>query len=198
MTGECKPSIENDMRGNKQWLARDKWKTVVINAVFILLTGIVLHWEGRRLWCACGHWRPLSSDAWGSHASQHFLDPYSFTHIEHGVLLCGLLMLVGRNWNAYWRFSLATTLECLWEIGENSSFIIERYRANTAAVGYMGDSMANAFGDLVSCMFGYWLAMQLGVRRSLAFIIVTELGLYFWIGDGLAINVLQLFGPAKH
>jgi Protein of unknown function (DUF2585). len=46
---------------------------------------IVLNIEGRRWWCPAGDLSPWSWDIWSQHNSQHLVDPYSFTHVLHGV-----------------------------------------------------------------------------------------------------------------
>ena len=53
---------------------------------------VALRLLGRRLWCVLGDWLPWTLDAWSSHTSQHFLDPYTFTHILHGI---GFLWISG-------------------------------------------------------------------------------------------------------
>jgi hypothetical protein len=66
------------------------WPWVAFAAV--LLTAVVLlRAEGRSWWCACGQAFLWTSEADGPHTSQHLLDPYSLTHVLHGVLLCGLI-----------------------------------------------------------------------------------------------------------
>src|SRR6185295_13880796 len=83
------------------------------------------------------------------------------------------------------RFWLAVLIECTWEITENSTFVINRYREATAALGYTGDSVWNSLGDVVACAIGYPLAEWLGWRRTLALFIVIELAMIFWIRDSL-------------
>jgi len=80
--------------------------------------------------------KPISLDVWGPHNSQHLLDPYSFTHVLHGVLLYGAFAWLVPCLGVPWRLFLAVTLECLWELLENSGPVIERYRSATAALGY--------------------------------------------------------------
>ena len=41
------------------------------------------------------------------------------------------------------QFVLAIALEAAWEVFENSSFVIDRYRTATAALGYQGDTVVN-------------------------------------------------------
>jgi hypothetical protein len=129
------------------------------------------------------------------HNSQHFADPYSFTHVLHGVLLCGVLALVVRRLSWAWRFFLAVLLEAGWEMFENTEFVIQRYREATLALGYMGDSILNSLGDVVFCGMGFMIARHLGFWRSVVFCVLTECVLLFWIRDNLALNVIMLLWP---
>ena len=61
-----------------------------------IVTAVVLSLMGQPLWCKCGGWSPWSWDIWSSHNSQHFFDPYTFTHILHGVVLCGMFYWLPR------------------------------------------------------------------------------------------------------
>lgn len=163
----------------------------------VFAAAVLLHWQGRRWWCACGRWFLWSSDAWGPHNSQHLLDPYSLTHVLHGVILFGLLTFITPQLEFRWRFMLAVCIECAWEVIENSSFVISRYRAATAAQGYEGDSIANSLGDILSCAIGFYLASRLGWWKSLALFCLIELLLLFWIRDSLVLNVVMLIFPLK-
>ena len=180
-----------------QVLGDGNWKTLACVFGLLLTTALTMTWEGRRFWCACGNWRLLSNDAWGKHNSQHLFDPYSLTHVEHGVLFFGFLLLVCPRWSESRRFCLATAVECLWEVFENSAFVINRYRTTTAALGYTGDTIANSFGDIASCMFGYFLARWLGLWRSVVFLLAAEVLLLFWIRDNLTLNILMLLWPIE-
>src|SRR4051812_17714037 len=126
-------------------------------AAVLALTAAQLHHQGRVWWCACGRPTPWSSDVHGPHNSQHLFDPYSLTHVLHGVLFCGLLVWLVPRRPAAWRLWLAVVLESVWEVVENSNAVIERYRAATAAQGYTGDSVANSLGDILSCVVGFVL-----------------------------------------
>ena len=158
---------------------------------------IILHLMGQPLWCKCGGLSPWSWDIWSSHNSQHFIDPYSFTHVLHGVILCGLLYWLLRRVSEPSRFLTAVVLEAGWEILENSPAIIERYRAATISKDYCGDSVINSLGDLIACIAGYLLARLLGFRRSRVFFLLTELILLITIRDCLILNVLMLVWPIE-
>lgn len=158
---------------------------------------IILYLMGQPLWCKCGGLSLWSWDIWSSHNSQHLVDPYFFTHVLHGVVLCGLLYLLPRRVSEQRRFLTAVILEAGWEILENSPTIIERYRAATISKDYLGDSIINSAGDLIACILGYLLAQRLGFRRSLVFFLLTELILLITIRDCLILNVLMLVYPSE-
>lgn len=94
-----------------------------------------------------------------------------------------------------WQFTLATLVEALWEVFENTQFTIQRYREATAALGYYGDSVANSLGDVATCGIGFLIAQKLGFRRSFVAFAVTELVLLIWIRDSLLLEILMLIYP---
>lgn len=180
----------------RQSTVRGSWSLWLHAAVAIAMVA-ALRLEDRLWWCACARWNLWSSDVWGAHNSQHFVDPYAFTHLLHGVGFWWILRLVAARWSV-WRQSLATAvLEALWEVWENSPFIIERYRQETAAQGYLGDTVLNSIGDLLSCLAGFWIAQRIGWRWSIALFAVTEIVLALWIRDGLILNILMLIWPIE-
>jgi hypothetical protein len=170
------------------------WPWLATGAI-LLCTVVLLRAEGRSWWCACGQAFLWTSEAYGPHTSQHVLDPYSLTHVLHGVLLCGLLAWGLPRMPPAWRLVLAACAEALWEVFENSTFVIQRYRTATAALGYQGDTVANSLGDILSCLAGFWLARWLGVRGSAVLVAMTEAVLLVWIRDSLLLNILMLVYP---
>lgn len=147
--------------------------------------------------CSCGQLLLWSGNVWSSDNSQHLFDPYSFTHLLHGLVLCGLLAWTVPRLPLVWRLWLAIFLEALWEVIENSEFIIRRYREATAALGYEGDTIVNSMGDILTCGLGFILAQRLGLRLSLALFVVMEVVLLIWIRDGLILNIVMLFYPIE-
>ena len=157
---------------------------------------LVLWLQGRLLWCKLGDPGIYVNDAWNSsHTSQHLLDPYTFTHILHGVALFWLAGAVFRNLTKGWVFFVGIAAEAAWEVLENTNYIIEKYRENTASLDYFGDSVANSFGDLAACGLGLWVAMKIGWWKSLLFFVLVELALLLWIRDSLLLNILMLIYP---
>lgn len=136
-----------------------------------------------------------SGNTCSSDNSQHFLDPYSFTHVLHGFLFFWLIAWLAPRLNSYWQLTLAIAVEALWEVFENTNFIIDRYRSVTAALGYTGDTVVNSFGDILGCLVGFMIARRLGLGRSLVVFAVLELVLIVWIKDSLLLEILMLVFP---
>ena len=178
-------------------------KKIIVPALLIVLISaggaIQLHQQGRSWWCKCTNFL-WTSDAWGSLTSQTFLDPYSFTHLLHGFMFAGLLLLftrfiLKRDLSTSWRLVIAIALEALWEILENSNAVIDRYREATASLGYRGDTVINSMGDMLCCGIGLLIARKLGWLRSLPIFIASEILLAFWIRDSLVLEIIMLIHP---
>ncbi len=152
---------------------------------------------GQPWWCACGQTNLWASDIWSSHCSQHLIDPYAITHVSHGLLFAIALAVLARRWPLSFpmRMLIATGIECAWEVLENSPFVIDRYRAATISLNYMGDSVANVAGDILACALGVAIAHRLGWRVALGLFVVTEIALLVAIRDNLTLNVLMLAWP---
>jgi hypothetical protein len=151
-----------------------------------------LHRQGRLWVCSCGRVLPWFGDAWSTETSQQLFDPYSFTHILHGFAFCGLLVLCLPRLSWRWRLSLAITAEALWEVIENTEFVIRRYRETTAALGYTGDTVINSLGDIAACALGFLIARRLGALRTVLLFLLTEVVLLVLIRDSLLLNIVLL------
>jgi hypothetical protein len=132
---------------------------------------------------------------WSVESSQRLLDPYSFSHIVHGMLFYALLHLVARRLPLQIRFLTAVLLEGAWEIAENSPFIIDRYREATIALGYVGDSILNSCSDVLMMALGFWCALLLPVWTTISVALVMEVGCALWVRDNLTLNILMLIHP---
>jgi len=157
----------------------------------------MLRAEGRMFLCACGYFAVWVSDWCSSTTSQQFLDPYSLTHLLHGFLFFWLITLLFRRMPRSWQLWLALLLESAWEVFENTPYVIDKYRNETAALGYHGDTIVNSLGDLACALVGFLVARRLGVRRSLIVFLVIELVLTVWIHDSLLLQILMLIRPVE-
>jgi hypothetical protein len=166
-------------------------------AGILAATVFQLRRQGRLWWCASGDLSPWASHIGSRHTSQHLFDPYTFTHLLHGFIICGLLALLLSRLAVYWRLILAVLIEAAWEIFENTNYVINRYREATAAIGYTGDSIFNSLGDILACVAGFVVAFKLGLRRSVLVFLLTELCLLIWIRDSLLLNIILLIHPVE-
>ena len=150
---------------------------------------------GRNPICTCGTIELWVGARDSSKTSQMLLDWYSLSHIVHGLLFYGALWLAARRWPVEWRFLIALLIEASWEVVENTPFVINRYRATTAALGYTGDSVLNSMSDIAMMAFGFLLARRLQPWAACALVILLELIPLFVIRDNLTLNVWQLIAP---
>jgi len=175
---------------------RNLWPWLAI-VIVLFAAALQLHNQGRLWWCSCGRAFFWTGNGWGSLTSQTFFDPYSFTHILHGLMFCGLLTLLIRGLPTSWRFCLAITAEAVWELVENTDTVIQHYRAATAALGYQGDTVMNSLGDIMCCGLGFMIARKLGWRWSLGLFVITEMVLLSWIRDSLLLEIFMLLHPIE-
>ena len=180
----------------KRGVGLSRAAAAVVAILAAALMAVVLHGQGRIWWCKSGDTALYVHDAWNStHTSQHLFDPYSFTHVLHGVVFFWLVGLIFSKLDLNWRFLISIAAEAGWEVLENSAYIIERYRQNTASLDYFGDSVMNSVGDVAACAAGFCIAAAIGKWRSLIFFFAVELVLLLWIRDGLLLNILMLIYP---
>lgn len=170
---------------------------LVSMALVLLLMILLLRVEGRSLICTCGQFALWIGDTCSSNTSQQLFDPYSFTHVLHGFLFFWLIALLFRRMDRMWQLWLALLSEAAWEVFENTRFVIDKYRTETAALGYQGDTIVNSLGDLACALVGFLLARQLGMRRSLILFLLVELILILWIHDSLLLQILMLVRPVE-
>lgn len=149
-----------------------------------------------------GFWLPLFVPQWYSpKVSQYMFDPYSFTHVLHGVVLYYLWFLLG--FGPTYGYLAMFVFEFSWEVLENSESIISRYRESSGTSGeYQGDSYQNIIGDLIACEVGYSISLLFHVVLgkfwlSIVFYFVVEVALLFYMRDSLTVTLLTLIKPSK-
>jgi len=152
---------------------------------------------GRNPICTCGTVELWVGERDSPKTSQMIADWYSLSHLVHGLLFYAILWLLARRWPVERRFLTALLLEAAWEVTENTPFVIDRYRATTAALGYTGDSIINSLSDISMMALGFLLARKLPVRAALLLVLALEVIPLFTIRDNLTLNVWQLIAPSK-
>jgi Protein of unknown function (DUF2585) len=177
-------------------LVRFKLLIPLLLVLVIMAVAACIEWSTGRLPLGPDHAFGLwTGDIWGAECSQRVADPYSFSHIIHGILFYGFLWLVARRLPVRWRFLIAVLIETGWELLENSPLIINRYREATMALGYAGDSILNSMSDILMMSLGFFLASRLPIWVTVLAVVVMEVGCAIWIRDNLTLNVIMLIHP---
>jgi len=159
-----------------------------------------------------GAWWPIYVPEWWSPiVSRHPLDPYSFVHLQTGVI-CFYVFgyplwhflgqdLVSHNavpdlasWPLWVGFAILLVLSFIFEIIENARCTIEKYReASGTSSNYDGDSYQNIIADLIVVQAGYmisWLFLYLAVPwMSAVWFVVVDTVLVLYMRD----SVLMFF-----
>src|SRR5262249_39118206 len=132
-----------------------------IVAAALLVTQIaVLHAFGQPLTAASGRILLWVNDPFSPDTSQQLADWYSFSHIIHGFIFFGILHLAAPRLPVGTRFLIAMGAEIAWEITENTPAVIQHYRAQALAVGYVGDSIINSLSDTLMMCAGFYAASR--------------------------------------
>ena len=95
------------------------------------------------------------------------------------------------------RTRIVAAVEGIWEVTENTPWLIERYREATISLDYYGDSVANSTSDYAMCLLGVWLARSLGWRPAFAIFALFEAISVAWIRDSLLLNLMMLIHPLE-
>ncbi len=175
-----------------------KHKFYILSALIIFaIVGLIEFFSGRMLLGPDGMFGWWDNNIWGGETSQRVADVYSFSHIIHGMIFYAFLWLVARKIPLRYRFLISLIIEAGWELFENSPIIINRYRAETIALGYAGDSVLNSVCDIGMMAFGFVIARFSKIWICIFLIIIFELGTLFWVRDNLTLNVLMLVHPIE-
>jgi len=161
--------------------------------LIVMTAGLAEFALGRRLWGVGGIPGFWSGDIWSSHNSQFLTDPYTFTHISHGILFYGAVTVLFPTLPLRKRLIVAVGVEAAWEVLENTSYVINRYRMETISLNYFGDSIVNSMADTLACVVGFLLASRLHKAVTIAVFAGLEFALLLWTRDNLVLNILMLF-----
>ena len=168
---------------------------ISIVAVFILLA------MDRPPICECGYVKLWHGDINSMGNSQHIADWYTPSHIIHGPIFYALGWLlfskrkIGGENATKWGLTWAVFLEAAWEVLENTPMVIDRFRSVTANWGYSGDSVLNSFADIGWMAFGFFLAMKLPIKVTIALAIIGEVVAGLVVRDGLTLTIIMLVFP---
>ena len=112
----------------------------------LVLQFAILYFMGQPIISKTGQILLWTNDVVSNENSQQIADWYTPSHIIHGFYF--LLAITFALKNCHYGYGhFAVIIEGAWEVLENSSFIIDRYRETTIAIGYYGDSILNSICD---------------------------------------------------
>ena len=175
-------------------ISRTGW---LIAVALVLLLAAILIGMGRPPICPCGTISLWHGTVQSNQNSQQISDWYSFSHVIHGFIFYGLSRWLLPKQPLWIALALAIAIEGSWEILENSSIIIDRYREVTMAFGYSGDSVLNSVSDTLFMVLGFIAASKLRWWITVALAIAFELFTLWTIRDNLTLNVLMLVSPVE-
>lgn len=157
---------------------------------------VVLHTLGQPFLAASGQILLWVNDPWSPDMSQQLADWYSFSHVIHGFIFFGILRLIAPRLPLGVRLLIAMGVEIGWEFIENSPAVIQHYRQQALAAGYVGDSTLNSVSDTVMMSAGFLFASRVPGRYVIALAVAFELFTGVMIRDNLTLNVINLIAPS--
>lgn len=166
-------------------------------ALVVVAVGLIEYTQSRLLICKCGYVKFWEGVVNSSENSQQIADWYSLSHIIHGFIFFGVTWLLVRKWPLAYRLLAATLIEGGWELLENSSFIINRYREGTISLDYFGDSIINSTSDIGFMIVGFFIASKLPWKITLIAALAMELLALYVIRDNLTLNIIMLLYPLE-
>ncbi|MBA2589321.1 MAG: DUF2585 family protein [Alphaproteobacteria bacterium] len=175
--------------------AKPIWPYALGAAALVALQALVLHSFGQPFLAASGRILLWVNDPFSPDTSQQLADWYSFSHLIHGFIFFWLLKLVAPRLPLPTRLLIAMSIEIGWEFTENSPAVIQHYRQQAIAAGYVGDSILNSVMDTVMMSSGFLFASRVRARVVIALALVFEIFTACMIRDNLTLNVLGLVAP---
>lgn len=168
-------------------------KVAAISLLILSVQALVLFLFGQPAICECGYLKLWEGAVLSSGNSQHLTDWYTFSHIIHGFIFYLALWYFFPRMPVAYRFVMALGIEAAWEILENTPWLIEHYREQALAQGYVGDSIINSLSDTLAEALGFLFAWRLPVLVVVALALAMELFVGLSIRDNLFLNVVGFF-----
>ena len=150
-----------------------------------------------------GAWWPIYVPQWWFPLSSHHpLDPYSFIHLQNGLIcfyifgypLWYFLKDADKtkphfdSWQLWVGFAITFVMSLTFEIIENLPYTIKKYQENSGTVSdWDGDSYQNIIADLIVVQLGYmisWVFSFLGVPWvSAIWFLAVDVALILYMRD---------------
>jgi hypothetical protein len=171
------------------------WRHWLACLAIVAVTAVVLLAMGREPICTCGTVKLWHGVVESAENSQHLSDWYSPTHVVHGIMIFFAAGLLLRRLSFGARLIAGLLVECVWEVVENTDWVIQYYRDATISLDYYGDSVVNSVADIAAMAIGFWIARRARWWVSVALVVAIEGILAATIRDNLLLNILMLIHP---
>lgn len=163
----------------------------------VAIQALILFVLGQPAICECGYVKVWEGVVLSSGNSQHLTDWYTFSHIIHGFLFYAGLWFFFPRMPTVARLFLAVGIEVGWEVIENTPMVIEHYRQQALAQGYVGDSILNSVMDTLAMVLGFFLAWRWPVWVIVVLAIGMEAFVAYAIRDNLLLNIIGFVYPLE-
>ena len=118
-------------------------------------------------------------------------DPYSITHISHGILFYFIMNFIYPNQNIL-NLYRSLFIEITWEILETTDYFINLYRIHDKySRNYKGDSIINILSDIIFMIIGFLFASKCK-SSAFMFFIISEIILYIKIQNNLVQSIKDI------
>lgn len=174
---------------------KNSTRITLVGIGLIALQALVLYLLGQPVICECGVIKLWVENALSSDMSQHLFDWYTFSHIIHGFIFYAVLKVCFPRMSTGVRLLLSMGIEIGWEIAENTPWVINAYREQALAQGYVGDSIINSVFDTLAMMFGFVFARRMPIAVTIGLAILFEVAVALVIRDNLTLNILNFIYP---
>lgn len=168
-------------------------RALLIGGIILLVQAVALYLFGQPSICECGYVKVWENVVQSAGNSQHLFDWYTPSHIIHGLIFYAVFWYFFPKIPVWWRLVLSIGIESAWEIAENTPMVIEHYREQALAQGYVGDSVLNSAMDTLSAAVGFILAWRMPVWAAVLLGLILELFVAYMIRDNLTLNILGFF-----
>lgn len=169
-------------------------KRCLAGLAIVAAMAVILFAMGRHVTCSCGVVRIWQSGLDPAENSQQFADWYSLLHIVFGMGLALFVAWMRPKWSLGALLLSALLGHSIWEIAENTPWIIGLFSGSVNAPHYEGDSILNSLGDTVFALGGAVLMRTVPVWASVAVVLAVEIAVTVAIDDGFVIGTLRLVG----
>ncbi|GGD99854.1 UPF0314 protein [Aureimonas endophytica] len=151
---------------------------------------------GRDPVCPCGKVTLWQFGADPAENSQQFADWFSLLHIAFGMGLFALVRYLRPHWSRTDMLLAVLFGHSIWEVAENTPWIIGVFSGGANAPHYSGDSLLNSFGDTLFALAGAGAMPWLAWPAILAIVVAIEIAVSLGAHDGFIIGTLRLVGVA--